>query len=256
MKHGYRILDTDTHVGPNMETFEQYASPELRDRWSELLPYFMQISEGHHLSVDPIKYQREMNASADPERGSGPGQQGVLQGKLTPLWTVRPQPEVSNLNVQGRLQDMDTEGVDVHLIIPATWSTAAVVLDWSLAKELYAAYHRYLDDYCAADPTRLKAAIMAPANDPEWAASQIRELAGRPWAVAVTPALPSGLPLDDPILDPIFAAMNEANLADRASLVLLRGAVLPGLSTMSGATPRWPARPPTHGARSGCSATS
>ncbi|HEY5875111.1 MAG TPA: amidohydrolase family protein [Ilumatobacteraceae bacterium] len=212
MKHGYRILDTDTHVGPNMETFEQYASPELRDRWSELLPYFMQISEGHHLSVDPIKYQREMNASADPERGSGPGQQGALQGKLTPLWTVRPQPEVSNLNVQGRLQDMDTEGVDVHLIIPATWSTAAVVLDWSLAKELYAAYHRYLDDYCAADPTRLKAAIMAPANDPEWAASQIRELAGRPWAVAVTPALPSGLPLDDPSLTPIWEAMDEVDL--------------------------------------------
>ena len=58
MKHGYRILDTDTHVGPNMETFEQYASAELRDRWSELLPYFMQISEGHHLSVDPIQYKR------------------------------------------------------------------------------------------------------------------------------------------------------------------------------------------------------
>lgn len=68
MKHGYRIIDTDTHVGPNMETFQEYASPELRRRWSELEPYFMKISDGHHLSVDPIKYERSLNVSAEAER--------------------------------------------------------------------------------------------------------------------------------------------------------------------------------------------
>ncbi|HWM18582.1 MAG TPA: amidohydrolase family protein [Ilumatobacteraceae bacterium] len=212
MKHGYRIIDTDTHVGPNMETFEKYASPALRDRWSELLPYYMPVTEGHHLSIDPIPYKRAMNQSSDPERGSGAGSQGALSGKTTPLWTVRPQPEVNNLNVQGRLQDMEAEGVDIHVIIPATWSTAATVLDWTLARELYAAYHRYLDDYCSPDTDRLKATIMAPAMDPEWSAQQIRDLAGEPWVVAVTPVLPQGMPLDDPILDPIWEAMNETDL--------------------------------------------
>jgi uncharacterized protein len=212
MKRGYRIIDTDTHVGPNMETFEQYASPALRDRWSELLPYFMPVSEGHHLSVDPIKYKRQMNESPVSEQGAGAGAQGALAGKTTPLWSVRPQPEVNNMNVAGRIQDMDDEGVDVHLIIPATWSTSSVTLDWSLARELYAAYHRYLDDYCAPDTSRLKAAIMAPANDPVWAAQQIRELSDKPWVVAVTPALAPGQPLDDPALAPIWEAMDEADL--------------------------------------------
>lgn len=212
MKHGYRIIDTDTHVGPNMETFEQYASAELRRRWTELEPYFMPISEGHHLSIDPIKYDRQMNVSADPERAAGAGQSGALKGKLTPLWERRPTSGVSDLNARGRLDDMDAEGADVHLIIPATWSTAGVMLDWPLAVELYEAYHRYLDDYCAADPARLKAAIMAPAVDPEWAAATIRDLADRPWAVAVTPALPPGLPVDDPTLAPIWEAMNDADL--------------------------------------------
>ena len=212
MKNGYRIIDTDTHVGPNIETFEKYASQALLDRWSELTPYYMKVTEGHHLSIDPIPYKRAMNESSDPERAAGAGQQGALTGKTTPLWSVRPQPEVNNLNVEGRLQDMEAEGVDVHLIIPATWSTAAAVLDWSLAKELYAAYHRYLDDYCAPDPSRLKAAIMAPAMDPEWAAAEIRAYADRPWAAAVTPVLPPGLPLDDPILAPIWEAMDEVDL--------------------------------------------
>lgn len=212
MKNGYRILDTDTHVGPNMETFEQYASAELKSRWSELEPYFMKVTEGHHLSVDPIKYERQMNVSSDPERPSGAGEKGALQGKLTPLWVERPTEGVSDRNVQGRLKDMDSEGADVHLIIPATWSTAAVVLDWPLVREMYEAYHRYLDDYCGADPDRLKAAIMAPTIDPEWAAATIRELSDRPWAVAVTPALTPGLPIDDPVLSPIWEAMDEADL--------------------------------------------
>lgn len=212
MKNGYRIIDTDTHVGPNMETFEKYASAELRERWSELEQYYMPVTEGHHLSVNPIKYQRQMNQSATAETGSGAGQQGALSGKTTPLWSVRPQPGVNDMNVQGRMLDMETEGVDVHLIIPATWSTSSVMLDWSLAKELYAAYHRYLDDYCGADPQHLKAAIMAPAMDPEWAAAQIREYATRPWAAAVTPALPPGMPIDDPSLTPIWEAMDEVDL--------------------------------------------
>ena len=41
MKNGYRIIDTDTHVRPNIETFEKYASQALLDRWSELTPYYM-----------------------------------------------------------------------------------------------------------------------------------------------------------------------------------------------------------------------
>jgi predicted TIM-barrel fold metal-dependent hydrolase len=212
VKNGYRIIDTDTHVGPNVETFEKYASPALRDRWDELLPYYMAVTEGHHLSIDPIPYKRAMNQSSDPEKAAGAGEKGALQGKTTPLWTVRPQPEVNNLNVLGRIEDMDAEGSDVHLIIPATWSTAASRLDWELARELYDAYHRYLDDYCGTDPTRLKAAVMAPAMDPDWSAEQIEKLAAKPWVAAVTPVLPEGLPLDDPALEPIWAAMNAVDL--------------------------------------------
>ncbi len=40
---------------------------------------------------------------------------------------------------------MDREGVDVHLIFPATFSTASTVLDVEMQNELYGAYHRYLD---------------------------------------------------------------------------------------------------------------
>ena len=47
-------------------------------------------------------------------------------------------------------------------------------LEPKLAQAMYRAYHRYMADYCGADHRRLKGLVLAPANDPEWAARTIR----------------------------------------------------------------------------------
>ena len=107
---------------------------------------------------------------------------------------------------------MDREGRDVDLIIPGTFSTAITALDDSLALELYASYHRYIVDYCSADPSRLKATILAPAVDPQFAASEIKRLASEQCVAAVTVVLPEGMPVDDPDLHPIWSAMGDADL--------------------------------------------
>ena len=65
MKEGFRFIDTDTHVGPNVETLEQHAGPVLRRRWDELRPYYQQVTEGHHLSIDPIPFKRDLNTGSD-----------------------------------------------------------------------------------------------------------------------------------------------------------------------------------------------
>ena len=54
MRDGVEFIDMDQHVGPNMETLHKYASARLLERWDELVPYFVQVTEGHHLSIDPI----------------------------------------------------------------------------------------------------------------------------------------------------------------------------------------------------------
>ena len=95
---------------------------------------------------------------------------------------------MNNANWQGRLVDMDREGVDVHLIFPATFSTAASVLNPEMQTELYAAYHRYLYDYCGSVPDRLKATILVTGADPEWSAAEIAT-SPEPWVSAVTVVL-------------------------------------------------------------------
>jgi hypothetical protein len=46
VREGFRVIDTDTHVGPTMEVLRQYASPRLEARWDELLAYEQPVTEG------------------------------------------------------------------------------------------------------------------------------------------------------------------------------------------------------------------
>ena len=81
-----------------------------------------------------------------------------------------------------------------------------------MAEEVHAAYLRYIDDYCSTDSARLKATVPVLADPDTDAAAIVRSIADKPWVAAITPVLPEGLPIDDPVLDPLWAAMNDADL--------------------------------------------
>jgi uncharacterized protein len=211
MRDGFRIIDTDTHVGPNVETLELYAGPTLRARWEELEQYYQKVTEGHHLSISPAPFKRPLNTSLSGGEVVAGGTI-PLRGKTSMNFTEPPTPEVNNLNASGRIADMDHEGVDVHVIIPATFANAATVLDNEIATELYDAYHRYLDEYCSVAPDRLKGCLLVAGQDVDWSLRALKEYSAKPWAAAVIVILPEGLPVDDPALRPIFAAMNDADL--------------------------------------------
>ena len=146
MKNGYRIIDTDTHVGPNLETLKLHASDLLKSRWSEFDPFLQPVTlGGHFLSVNPMKYDRELGTAHRGETAEKGGD-SPLRGAVTKGFERPPADEVSNQNAKGRLDDMDLEGVDVNLIIPGTFGNAATTFDNELAVELYDVYHRYIGE--------------------------------------------------------------------------------------------------------------
>ncbi len=221
MRNGYRVIDVDTHVTPSLEVLMRYADGELRERAEELVPYTRLTQpiagRGHPtepysvVRVNPLPYHR-VAGSKEGREPAGAGTRGALEGRTVNDARVLVQERVQHDNAEGRLHDMDIEGVDVDLIIPGTWAPGSSALEPGLAQAMYRAYHHYLADYTSADPRRLKGLMLAPAANPAWAAKTIEQLAAEDWVAGVWPVLPEGVPIDDPDLDPIWAAMNDADL--------------------------------------------
>jgi len=214
------IIDVDTHVDPSADVLEHYASAELRKRWKEVTPYVIdqdpdQPGERHVFRVRPIAFRRRPGtgtgvaaAVADrPAFGVGGVAQAASQGTGTIAVS-----DVSDRNSELRLKDMDAEGVSQHVIIPGVWAAACTVLPDELALLLYASYHRYMEDYCSADVSRLRGVMVIPGQDPETGAEWIRRHAREPWCGAAQLLLPEGMPVDVPELEPVWQALDAERL--------------------------------------------
>jgi predicted TIM-barrel fold metal-dependent hydrolase len=223
MRQGYRVIDSDTHVNPSLDVLLRYADKELRDRIDDLRPYTQTVKprpgqgdaedvESYAiLSIKPVRLTRVAGERAD-QTAQASGDRGFLSGR-TQMVTRQPiTVRVAEDNGQGRLRDMDQEGRDIDFIIPGPWAYGAPALAPHLAQGLYRAYHRYMADYCSPDTRRLKSMVLALATDPAWSAQVIKEHAREDWVAAVWPLLPEGMPIDDPDLEPIWAAADEADL--------------------------------------------
>ena len=219
MRDGYKIIDMDTHVGPPMEILEKYVEPSFRDRLSELDPYRRTFVRpdgvaATNLTAGAIPYDRFPGTAPTPDDETPViGGRGALEGRTIKFHRAPTTPGVEEENVDGRIADMDREGRDVDFIFPSPWAaTLTAVADQTLAQGMYRAYHRYMAEYSHKYPDRIKSSIQVNAADVEWAISEVNEMAKEKWASAVWVHLPAGTPVDHPKLEPLWAAMNEADL--------------------------------------------
>ncbi|HXJ80273.1 MAG TPA: amidohydrolase family protein [Candidatus Methylomirabilis sp.] len=223
MRQGFRVIDSDTHVNPSLDVLLRYADKQLREHLDELAPYRKRVKPGAGrgdaedlettdiLTIRPVRLQRVAGEKPRPAT-EVTGDRGFLSGR-TQMVTRHPiTPRVAEDNSRGRLADMDREGRDIDFIIPGPWCYGAPALAPHLAQGLYRAYHRYMAEYCAADMRRLKSMVLALGTDPTWAAEVVKTHAHEDWVAAVWPLLPEGMPIDDPDLEPIWAAADEADL--------------------------------------------
>ncbi len=126
MRQGYKVIDVDTHVTPSYEVLMRYADEELKSRADELLPYVRPTKptpgRGHPteeygvIRVDPYPFER-MAGRKYGEAESGAGAKGALEGKVKNEATGSVRDRIQHDNAEGRLLDMDVEGVDINLII-------------------------------------------------------------------------------------------------------------------------------------------
>ncbi len=117
-------------------------------------------------------------------------------------------------DVERRLRDMDTEGIDVQVLYGGLIIGLTSYDDAGFALDVARAYNDWLlAKVCGHAPDRLKGVAVVPLQDVERSLREV-ERARSLGAVAVTiPPVLGDRPLDDPSLLPFFELCADANLA-------------------------------------------
>src|ERR1041385_780662 len=200
-RDGYRIFDSDTHVGPDAAILEPYLSAADEER---VAPCARHRAAGRSGRVTYTKgerhYRRKLGAAAPEAAGAGyrAGFPGVARER-------QPSPQV-DADPAARIADMDYEGVDVNLTLPSGWfGTWTAGEDVALEAAMYRAYHRWMEDYCSALPRRLGGVVLAAARDVAGSLAELRQWGRSGWAWGLMVYAPAGVPLDHPDLEPLYA---------------------------------------------------
>lgn len=189
-----QCIDFDTHIYDNLDIYEKYADPKLRDR----LPYWKTDEAGRMLMI--------LDGAIYP---TVPGHPGFAR-----LYGKTPDVDHTGNDPHVRLKYMDGIGAaDVHVIFPTLGLAGfpGSVRDGELAAGLARAYNRFMGEFCSVDRRRLVPTMLLPANHPEQAAKEMR------WAyenagikiVALPPTPPGDIPWSDPSRDPIWQMAND-----------------------------------------------
>ena len=220
MRAGYKVYDSDTHIRPSAETLEKYLSGRIRELVPDLESRKVPIARSVPGTESPPRGFRlrsstvggwgadapRMLGEAEPRKGHD-GISGV-SGRF--MGAKYPRPHGDDWDVDGRIHDMDEEGVDVQLLVnnggPSGHENPAVNVEFMRAQ------HRYLDDFCSKHPHRLKSMIAVNARYVEASVEEIKRWGRSAWAAGVYVNLPIDYPLDHPDLHPVWQAMNDAGL--------------------------------------------
>ena len=169
-RDGFRIFDSDTHVGPDARILARYLSEAEKDRLQEWEKFKSVDRNGRETYTRGQRRYRRRLGVAEPDEAPA----GYMAGFTGVKRTREPSPLV-DADPGERIKDMDHEGVDVNLTLPSGWfGTWTAGDDVVLEMAMYRAYHRWMADYCGAYPNRLGGVILAGARDIDGALVEIR----------------------------------------------------------------------------------
>lgn len=215
MKSGFRIIDSDIHVLEPLDIWQSYLDPQWRDRaptpprpdttaWMTLegksLPAWSDTPE--RMRAMKARYQSRQMVTRIENKGRKVEELAELMDGTSP---------------ESMLGAMDVEGVDVAVAF-RTFAGHLIGFDDqdpAFAAALCRAFNRWLNEFCSADPSRLRSGMQISLHDPQIAADEARiavEDLG-----ATTLVLPShpvnGRRLYDRYYDPFWSICNDLGLA-------------------------------------------
>lgn len=208
-RNGFKIFDSDTHVGPFVDILDPYLTEAEKGSLADWEEYKAAHKRTGHITYTKgaRSYRRRLGTAKAEETP------GAYMADFTGAHRKPPSLLVDDDPAE-RIKDMDLEGVDVNLTLPSGWfGTWTTGDDVGLEMGMYRAHHRWMEDYCGPYPERIGGVILVSARDIGGSLAEIKRWGKSRWAWGVLVYAPAGVPLDHPDLEPVWAAAAEHDLA-------------------------------------------
>jgi uncharacterized protein len=201
----FHVIDADGHVTEPASLYTTHIDPAMRLRAEQLLA---KVGAGN-LGIIPALYPKWRSAERPlGEAAEVPGLGKLPSGRNHPLASPS-----GGYDPAERIRDMDKEGIDIAICFATVATSVIGAEDPAMEAALARAYNRWIGEYCAAFPDRIKAVGIVPQRDMNRCAAEVAFLAREPWCVGVmTFGNLDGMLADHPYFDPFYRAMQDADL--------------------------------------------
>jgi predicted TIM-barrel fold metal-dependent hydrolase len=224
--NGQTVIDMDSHIVERADRFYQdYIDPEYRSAYDQLCDAVTKqakVGDAYSLFgsrtsiIEPIEAGRPLGVrdtfGLSRRSAMEGGRRAFPPGRPDALPPIRP--EVS-WDAKMRVEDMDRAMVDVNVLYPTHVSSYCALRDAGFENALYRAYHRWVVDFCAQAPTRLKWTLVANMRDVAAGVAEVKYWAERDpnlVGIYISPQAPDGKLLDNPDLHPLYEVAQELDL--------------------------------------------
>src|SRR3989442_10171397 len=246
--NGEIVIDLDSHVVERADRFYQdYTDPGYGEAYQQLCDgVAQQAKAGPRYSlfgsrpsvVEPIETGRPLGVrdtfGLTRRSGMEGGRKAFPPGRADALPPIRPE---ASWDVKVRIEDMDRALVDVGVLYPTHVSSYCALRDTGFENALYRAYHRWVADFCAQAPTRLKWTVVGNMRDVASGVAEIKHWARDPnlAGIYISPQAPDGKLLDNPDLHPLYEVAQDLDLPLLAHGGTARPPYAPGTFDLDGA---------------------
>ena len=206
------VIDSDAHINESLDALAERLDEPYRSRAPKLVEDTLGLTrilmEGR-LYPDPRLRQRHTRKVQGKDLG------GTHRGAANP---------------RARLDDLDTDGIDVQVVYGSLGLAVSTIRDAEFAVALARALNDYYAEFCATAPNRLAPMAALPAQDLSASVEELRRAVVELGHLGGTvPPSIAGKELDDAALAPLFA--EAARLDAPISVHWGNGSHLPAAGT-------------------------
>jgi predicted TIM-barrel fold metal-dependent hydrolase len=195
------VIDGDGNCNEPRDLFDRYLEKEFRERGPKVVDAggLRWMIEGKFL---PRSVGNWGHGSSSGFFGTSMAEKGMAAKSQ------------SLDDVQGRLKDLDKEGIDIQVAYPNIMAMASHLDDGDLAAAMCRAYNNYCAEKCQAFNGRIKAIAAVPLQKPDAAAKELkRAIRDLGLVGTVVTGTVGQRNLDDPYFEPFFREANELGAA-------------------------------------------